>query len=153
MLKIAQINVGRHQFGHRRRRQQVALCNQRQHLQRVHRAQCVVLPATHQLKQLRSEFDLADAAGAEFDVVLHVAPLDFAAHLLVQVAQRFEGAVIEVAPEHEMPGEFGEFGGAVAAQHAALDPGVALPLAPLRDEVIFEHGEAAGERPVGTERP
>src|SRR5581483_6343885 len=34
-----------------------------------------------------------------------------------------------------------------AGEGARLDPGVALPLAPLRDEVDLERVEAAGERP------
>jgi len=31
--------------------------------------------------------------------------------------------------------------------HAALDPGVALPFAALHDEVLLQHAQAAGERP------
>jgi hypothetical protein len=34
----------------------------------------------------------------------------------------------------------------LAGQGACLDPGVALPLAALREEVVFQHVEAADQR-------
>ena len=100
---------------------------------------------------MHDELDFTDAAGSKFDVVLHVAPLDFAPHLLMQIAQRFESAVIEVAPEDKMRGQLCEFRGAVATQHAPLDPCIAFPFAALGDEIVFEHRKTAGQRTVGAE--
>ena len=47
-----------------------------------------VAPAAHQLQRLRDELDLADAAGAELDVLGELAARDFAPHLGVQAAHR-----------------------------------------------------------------
>ena len=57
--------------------------------------------ACDQLLGLREKLDFADAAGAELDVVAHVAPLDLALHLPVQFAHRFDRAVVEMAAEDE----------------------------------------------------
>ncbi len=64
-------------------------------------AQPGILPAAYQLEHLRDEFDLADAAGAELDVVEQVAALHFLADLRVQPAHRLDRAEVQVFAEHE----------------------------------------------------
>ncbi len=116
-------------------------------------AQRRVVAAANQLKQLRDEFDFADAAGSQLDIVEDLAAFDLPAHLPMQTAHRLKRAVVEMAAEHERAHEFGKFLRAVAAHHARLDPGIAFPLAPLRDEVVLEHAEADRERAVAAQRP
>jgi len=103
-------------------------------------------PAPDELEDLGDELDLADAARAELDVVGAVTAGDLAADLRVQFAHGVDGAEVEVLAEHEGAGDVAQLGPALAEQHAALDPGVAFPLAALGDEVVFEHVEAAHER-------
>jgi hypothetical protein len=77
-----------------------------QRIQRGARAQLGELPAAHHLQQLHGEFDLADAAARQLDIVgaLRMPALRLAAWLAdlpVQRAQRLEHAVVQVAAEHE----------------------------------------------------
>ena len=74
--------------------------------QRGARAQFGKLAAAHHLQQLHREFDLADAAARQLDVVGPLGPAGAAlagvvANLLVQRAQRLEHAVVQVAAKHE----------------------------------------------------
>src|SRR3954465_15278825 len=102
------------------------------------------MAAAHQLKQLCNKFDFADATRAELDIVENVAAFYFAPDLLVQAAHRFESAVIQVTAKYEWPHQGGEFIGPVSAHNAGLDPRIALPLAALRDEIIFKHAKTDG---------
>ena len=88
VLQIAQENIGRAQLGHGLVRQQAARCEQRQHRQRGAGLQRRHLAAADELEHLGDEFDLADAARPELDVVDAVAADDFAADLRVQFAHR-----------------------------------------------------------------
>ena len=72
-------------------------------------AQLRVAAAADELQRLRDELDLADAAGAELDVVGELAPRHLAAHLGVQAAHRREGAVVEVLAEDEGPDDVFQF--------------------------------------------
>jgi hypothetical protein len=103
VLEVAQkdIRVGEVALCLRRKQ---AFC--RQHFQRLEGRpypQLRVAAAAHELQRLHDELDLADAAGAELDVLGELAPGDVAAHLRVQRAQRAERAVVEVLAEHERP--------------------------------------------------
>ncbi len=153
VFQVAQEPVCRGKFFRRRGGQQVARRQRGQHVQRRPLAQFGIAPAADELEQLHDEFDFADAAGSELDVVPHVAALDLAPDLVVQLAQRCECAVVKVAAEHERAHQVKQFLRAIAAYDAPLDPRIAFPLAALRHEVVFEHAEAARERPVGAERP
>ena len=109
-----------------------------------------VAPAADELERLRDELDLADAAGAELDVVGELAPRHLGADLRVQVRAPRRCAVVEILPEHERPDDPLEAVGharIAAGDDARLDPRVALPLAALGDEVLLERVEARRERP------
>ena len=111
-----------------------------------------IAPAANELEDLRHELDFPDSAGAELDVVGHVLARNFAADLRVQVAHGVDRAKIEVLAKDE--GARNGFQGnrpvrlqIVAVVHyARLDPGVAFPFTALRDEVVFQREERAGER-------
>ena len=108
--------------------------------------QCGNLAATDELEHLRGEFDFADAARPQLDVVRHLATCDLAADLHVQVADRGEGAEIEVFAEHEGPHDLHQFVVSAAGERARLDPGITLPRPPLRHQVVFQHRVAHRER-------
>jgi hypothetical protein len=73
--------------------------------------------------------------------------------LRVQLAHRGERAVVEVFAVDERAHDRGERAvPALGPERARLDPRVALPLASLGDEIILQHAEAHGERPVGAQR-
>ena len=81
-----------------------------------------------------------------------LAPLDLAAHLGVQAAHRRERRVVEILSVHERPHDGAQRFVLPAGEGARLDPGVALPFAPLAHEIRLEEIEAANERaglPVG----
>ena len=112
-----------------------------------------VAPAAHQLQRLRHELDLADAARAELDVAGELAPLDVAPHLGMQRAHGVEGGVVEIFAKHERPHDLRKRAVRSTAQGTRLDAGIALPFAPLRDEIVFQKVEAADERPRIAIRP
>ena len=98
-----------------------------------------------------------------------IAPRDLGANLRVQRAHRRERTEIEVLAEHERPRDRGQrlrqlaaigaarnknAGVATCGHNARLDPGVALPFAPLGDKVVLQRIEAARQRSgiaVGTQ--
>src|SRR6185369_2600523 len=99
------------------------------------------------------ELDLAYAPARELDVVGALGPpggaaLGLVAHLAMQLAQALEHAVVEVAPIDEGGDRRAQRQRASVAHalarrdHAALEPGEALPLASLDLQVFLEHGEA-----------
>ena len=79
---------------------------QRQHGAQLAALQTPIAAAAHQLERLHDELDLANAARAELDVVLQLAPLDLARDHRLHLAQRFEHAEVEVAPIDERPQHF-----------------------------------------------
>ena len=93
----------------RRGRQQLLPGEQRQRLEQAPRLQPRIAATAQQLECLDDELDLADAAGTELDVLLQLAPLDFARDQILHAAQRLEHAEIEVSPVHER------------AQHVAVE--------------------------------
>ena len=115
-----------------------------------------VASAADQLEDLGDELDLADAAGAEFDVVDHVLARHFATNLRVQVAHGVNCAEIEIFAENEGAGNPPQRGHPVAQRSAVgiragvhdprFDPGVAFPLAALGDEIVFQRVERADQR-------
>jgi hypothetical protein len=153
MLEVAQESVGVQQAGHGLRRQQLALGQQAQGGAGRAFAQCRVAPAADQLEHLGQEFDLADAAAPQLDVVAALGmqallAADLGADLGVHGADRVDHAEIEVAPEHERAHDCFQRGDVqrVAGDRARLDPGVALPLAALHDQVFLDHREAGRQR-------
>ncbi len=160
VLGPAQQPVGPVQRGRLVGRQQAALGQRGQRDQGAAVAQTGVAAAANHLEELGGELDLADPAAAQ----LHVGGLgvagralgDFLADQPVQVAQRGEGLVVHVAPEHEgiddplerllVGGPGLGAGHAGVGDHPALEPGEALPLATLRVEIGLEHAEGNHQR-------
>ena len=132
-------------------RRQVAEHGQRiEHPEDVAFLQQRLPPAAHQLEGLGDELDLADTARAKLDVVLHALALDLADDLLLEVAQRFEGAEIEVAPVDKRSQQLHQLagGGHGAGHRPCLDHGVAFPLAPLQLVVVGHGIETGHQRPA-----
>lgn len=148
-----------------RRREQSARGRMLEYGERRAYAETGVLATPDQLKHLRAELDLADAAAPELDVVGFVrphrrTPPGLFADLTMQRADGAYHAEVEIAPVDERFDERIELRGetlgrlALAPRYEApLDPGVALPLAPLHVEVLFEHAKAAHERTRIAVRP
>ena len=101
ILQAPQEHVGRVELGHRRGRQQLRAGQQRQRLAQRGALQTPVLAAADQLERLHDEFDLADAAVTELDVVRQIAALHLALDQRLHLAQRLEHAKVEIAPIDE----------------------------------------------------
>ena len=110
--------------------------------------------AAHDLKRLHDELDLADAAGAELDVLGHVLARDFLRDEALHLPQRVEHAVVEVAAIDERREDIVEDVGSELdpREQARLDVRVSLPIAAVLDQVRFERGEPDRERPARAER-
>jgi hypothetical protein len=131
---------------------EVGVVQPHQCVQRGAAAQFGESTATHHLQQLHGEFDFADAAAREFDVVRTLgvsggALAGVLADLAVQAAQGFEHAVVEVAAEHERQHHTAQGVGRAARDggtgrhHAALEPRKAFPFAPLHQEVFLQRAQ------------
>ena len=159
MLQSAQEFVGLEQFRFAVFRQQPTGNEQWQYLERRPDLQRRITAAANQLKDLRHELDFPDTAGTELDVVGHVLARDLAADLRVQVAHRVDRTKVEVLAEDKRARDAFELGVPLGLQigtrvhDACLDPRVAFPLAALRDQVVFERGDRADERPRVAVRP
>ena len=96
---------------------------------------------------MHDEFDFADATGAEFDVINQVFSRNLFLDQLLHLAQAFEHAEIEIAPidegSHRLVVKL--LIGRSARDGPRLDPGVALPIAPMLQQIIFERGESTSE--------
>ena len=147
VLEPAQKVIGAGQLVNRVRSEDAAFRQFGQHPQRRPDLQFAITPAADQLENLCDELDFADATRPDLDVVGTLAARYLAADLRMKVAHGIERAVIEVFAKHEGAGDFLEFGIAFAVERACLDPGVALPLAPLSDEVALQRVERAHQRP------
>ena len=152
MLHTAQKNIGARQLigrflGHERGLGQTA-----QRLQRGPAAQLGELAAAHHLQQLHRELNLTDATARQFDVVgplrmARTAPRRMVANLAVQDPQRIKHAVIQIAPKHKGQHHaaqrlhLGAGNAVVRGYHPALEPGKALPLAPLHLQVFLQRNQ------------
>jgi hypothetical protein len=72
-----------------------------QRVEQTRRTQLGFAAGTNQLQQLHREFDLADAARTEFQVLFALAPLDFGVDARLQFAQAFDRGEVEVLAIHE----------------------------------------------------
>ena len=145
VLEAPQEHVGLGEFLERRSGKQLLLREQREHFQRRADLQRRIAAAAGKLERLRDEFDLADAPRPELDLIGELPARHFLADLRVQLAHRRERAIVEVFAVHERAHD-GRKRFVFAAERARLDPGVALPLPALRDEIFLERVEARGER-------
>ena len=148
MLDVAQEDVGRAQLVHRRGWKKVLLAQDSQGLQRWLDAKLGIAPAADQLHRLHDELDLADPARPELDVLGELAAGNVAPDFGVQRPHRRQRGVVEVLAENERPHDAIERGGGRgrAAEGARLEPGIALPFAPLRDQVVLQRIEVARQR-------
>ncbi|MNS70235.1 hypothetical protein D3C72_1035760 [compost metagenome] len=120
-------------------------------------AQLGELSAAYHLQQLHDELDLADAAAREFDVIgaLRVPGAALGcmlADLAVQVAQRVEHRIVEVAAEHKGQHHatqclhVGRANVGERRDDAAFHPGKALPFAAVGLQVVFQRRQRDGRR-------
>ncbi len=109
MFQTAQKIIGGSEFLLRIRRHQPALHQFAQHGQGRALLQGGDLAAADELEHLRGEFDFADAARPQLDVVRHLAARDLAPDLHMQIANRGEGAEVEVFAKHERPHDVRQF--------------------------------------------
>ena len=110
------------------------------------------MSAANHLENLRDKFNFADAARAQFDIVVHLAFLHFPPDLAVQLAHGVVGVVVQIFAEHERAYQRGN---AVFLRRddACLAPGIALPFAPLRDQILLQSRLAAHQCAAVAVRP
>ena len=147
VLEAAQEHVALGELARGLLRQRAALGEPRERFQRRPDREHRLAPAAHQLHRLHDELDLADSARPELDVLRQLAPRHVAPHFGVQPAHRGERAEVEVLAVDERPHDRIELRVAAAGDRPRLDPRVALPFAPLRDEIGFQRLEARDQRP------
>ncbi len=155
VLRLAQHQVRVGQFRNIAGRHELRAGQQRQHLEQRGALQAPVAAAAHQLHGLHDEFDLADAAAAEFQMLIEFAPRHLPGDQRLHVAQRLEYAEVEIAPIHERAHEFliRRRVGFQPNDGPCLDPGVALPIAAMLLQVIFERSQARHQRTAFAEWP
>jgi hypothetical protein len=150
MLEAAKESVGRRERFDALRREQAALADGAQSLARRSGAQARITPAADHLEKLHRELDLADAAGTHLDVV-GLAPLHRRLEdARVQLAQRIEQAVVEVATVDERLHALRDAVGRTG-DDPRLEPGIALPGPRVADEVVLQRGQRGDQRPAFAE--
>ena len=152
VLHIAQEAVGRQQLCHRFVRQNARFRQLFQRFLRAFQLQAAVLPAANHLENLRDKFNFADAARAQFDIVVHLAFLHFLPDLAVQLAHGMVGVVVQIFAEHERAHQRGN-AVFLRRDNARLAPGIALPFAPLRDQILLQCRLAAHQCAAVAVRP
>ena len=102
---------------------------------------------------MHDEFNLANAAVPELDVVLEIPPLHFALDHGLHLAQRFEHTEIQITSIDEGADQLGEqlLVGRCVGHGARLDPGIALPVATVNLQIIFQRGRVRDHRPAVAE--
>ena len=164
VLGATQQAPGRQQLFHIGLVQQPAARQPLQGLRGAALAQGRILPATHDLEHLGAELDLADAATpqlhVEAGVVAAGAPAlglaGLGADHVVQLGQRGERRKIQIGTEHEghhllhqllfVAACAVEGGQARVGNHPTLEPGKALPFAPLLVEIAAQGGQGGDQR-------
>ncbi len=121
---------------------------QRHHFEQRGVLQAPVAAAAHQLHGLHDEFDFANSARSQLQVVLEVAARHFARDQRLHLAQRLEHSEIEIPAVDEGPHEFLVCAGVgfVAHHGARLDPGIPLPIAAVLLQIIIERRQAHDQR-------
>ena len=152
VFDVAQEAVGGEQGFDVFRRHDAQLGKLLQRFLRAFQLQRAHLSAAYHLENLGDKFDFADAARAEFDVVRHAFFADFAADLAVQVPHCFIRAVIQIFAEHKGAHQCFDVV-RIRRNHAAFAPRIALPFAPLRNQVLLQRGFAQYQRARIAVRP
>ncbi len=137
-----------------RRRDQAELLAHRERRQQAGRAQRRFAPTADHLRELHDEFDLADPAGAELEVVGKILARDLRIDECLHFAQARERAVVEVAAENERTQRVEQLRrtAAIARDRARLDPRVAFPVATLALVIAFHRRERRHQRARVAER-
>ena len=152
VFDVAQESVGGQQGFNVFRRHDAQLGKFLQRFLRTFQLQHAHLAAAYHLEYLGDKFDFTDAACAEFDVVCHAFFADFAADLAVQVAHRLIRAVIQIFSEHK--GAHQRFDVVrIRRNHAAFAPRIALPFAPLCNQILLQRGFTQHQRARIAVRP
>ena len=143
VLHLPQQHIGSAQHARARAVDMSARLARHQRRQQAAHAQAGFAATADQLGQLHDELDLADAAGAELEVVGQILARDFRIDQPLHFAQAGERGVVEVLAVHERPQQLLQLlaGMPVAGHRTRLDPGVALPVAPLALVVLLHRGE------------
>ncbi len=153
VFQIAQEDIGIFQVIRGIFRKHVLSCQQIEYFQGGAYLEIAVAPPPDQLEDLRNELDFPDASRTQLDIVAHFAPSDLLPDLVVQFAHGTESAEIEVFPVYEGVDDFHQVFDAIPRNRPGLDPGIALPLSSLRQEIIFQHGKARNQRATFSIRP
>src|SRR4030095_4988104 len=101
MFQLAQEGIGLGQLAAYLVWQQATFSQARQHRAGWFDLQAMFTAAANQLKHLGNEFDFANPARAELDVIRHLLTFDLAADLRMQFAHGIDGAVVEILAEHK----------------------------------------------------
>src|ERR1017187_1605118 len=109
MFQITQKNISCAQPLYGFLRELSLLAQQLQHMQSGAGAQVVIAPAAYHLEHLSDEFNFADAAGAELDIIEAVAPLHFLTNLRMKFAHGGECAEVEIFTEYKRARELHQF--------------------------------------------
>ncbi len=106
----------------------------------------------NQLKGLRDELHLANAAGTQLDVFRHALALHFLLNELLHGAQRFDGREVQIAAIDERTQHRQQFGTGrlIAPDHARLDHRVTFPVTTLVLVILLQRIEAEHQCPGRT---
>ena len=128
--------------------QQLGATQARQHRQQRYFAQQGILTTANQLQRLRSEFDLADAAGPQLDVIGQVTSYHLAGDQTAHLTQRIEHAKIKVASINKRPQHIRLYRRkqSLTGQRPRFDIGIAFPVAARRLQVVFKRCKTADQR-------
>ncbi len=131
VFRAPQEPVGALQLGGHRRRDMAGLGQTREDGQQMRFAQAAIGATAQDLVRLNDEFDLADAAGSEFDITAGGGLAGLRLDPSLQLAQRFEHAVVQVSPVDKGPQQIRiePHAGSIAGHRPRLDIGIALPCA------------------------
>ena len=148
VLELAQIQVSVPQRADRRGGEESSIGGDGEGRQGPARPQSRLAAAANELQRLDDELDFANAAWPELDVLRVVVAPALLADLAVNVAQTVVSIEVEVLAVDERRDERVELVVPPAGHGARLEPRVALPGAPLRDEVLLEGRIGHRERPA-----
>ena len=92
----------------------------------------------HELQRLNDKLDFANATRPQLDIARIVLAATLLPNLAVHVAQTRVGVIVEILAEDERRDHALEFLAAIPGKRPRLEPCVALPGAPLLDEVLLQ---------------
>ena len=149
VLGVAQKFIAFAQFTDHSGRQIALPLQNAQHFEQRALLQAQVSPPVNQLEGLSNEFDLANPARPQLDVVGHAFAPHFLLNQLLHGAQRFNRRKIEIAPVHERAQQIEQLRAhdLIACHHAGLDHRVTLPVAALVLVILLQRIEAQHQRP------